>query len=183
VVLNGKCLSAGNISPKWVGTQIDQLFSEKCNGLPFYVGNDADLAGIAEMTQGAGRGKMGKVIMLTIGTGIGSGFFYNGVLIPNTELGRINGKKGEPVEYYAADSARKREELSLSKWAQRLDYFLNYIDRCFSPDFIILGGGVSKKYFKFSDHLTVDVPIEVAHFANNAGIVGAAMFAHLNHKG
>lgn len=177
VVIKGKCYSSGNISPKWVGVQIDDLFSKYCNGLPFFVANDADLAGVAEMTLGAGKGKMQKVIMITIGTGIGSGLFYDGVLVPNIELGRIYHTDGKYTELYASDAARKREDLSLSEWAKRFDVFLNYVVRTFNPNCFIVGGGISKKFEKFKKYLTIEVPIEVARFKNNAGIIGAAMFA------
>ena len=180
VVIDGKCHTAGNISPEWVGVQIDDLFSVQCNGLDFYVGNDADLAGIAEMNLGAGKGKKGKVILVTIGTGLGTGVFYNGQLIPNIELGRIFHTNGEPIEFFAADSARKREELELEEWAKRFDFFLNHVVRFFSPNHFIIGGGLSKKFDLFKDYLTVDVPIELAKFKNNAGIIGAAIYAHQN---
>lgn len=178
VVLDGKCLAYGNLSPEWLGVQADTLFSEHCGGLPFYVGNDADLAGLAEMELGAGKGALGKVIMVTIGTGIGSGFFYNGELIPNFELGRIYHRNGDIIERYASDAARKRHDLKLNKWAKRFDFFLNYVDRCFSPNLFILGGGISKKFDRFEDRLTCKVPVKVAKFLNNAGIIGAAMFAY-----
>lgn len=177
VVVNGQCRSKSNMHEDWVNVQIDELFSATCDGLPFYVGNDADLAGVAEMKLGAGQGKQGKVMMVTIGTGLGSGFFYNGQLIDNLELGHIRHTNGKPIEHYAADSARKREDLKTKEWAKRFDEFLNHVVRVFAPDYFILGGGQSKKYEKFKDILTVETPIEVAHFLNNAGIIGAAMFA------
>jgi len=178
VVTDGECRTAGNISPLWIGTQADKLFSEACDGMPFYVGNDADLAGVAEMALGAGRGKSGKVIMITIGTGLGSGMFQDGMLVPNIELGHIFHTDGEVIERYAADSARKREDLKLKDWAKRFDFFLNHLVRVCSPNHFIIGGGLSKKFDKFKDILTVDVPIDVARFRNNAGIIGAAMYAH-----
>ncbi len=182
IVIDGMSKSAGNLSKKWKGVQIDALFSEHCNGLPFYVGNDADNAGVAEMTHGAGKGKMGKVIMVTIGTGLGSGFFYNGTLIPNTELGQVLHKNGKLIETYAGDAARKRDGIKLKEWAARFDYYLKYINTLFSPNYYILGGGISKKFDRFKDELSVDVPIAVAKFENNAGIIGAAMFAYQNLK-
>lgn len=181
VIIHGKSMTAGNISNKWIGTQADELFSEHCGGLKFYLANDADLAGVAEMKLGAGRGLKGKVMMITIGTGLGTGMFYNGELIPNMELGRILYKDGEPVEYYAADSARKKEDLSLKEWAGRFDYYLHHMVRICSPDYFILGGGISKKYEKFKDYLTVDIPIKVAEARNNAGIIGAAIHAEVLH--
>ncbi len=177
LVKNGKCLSQSNMAPEWVGVQIDELFSQHCN-VPFFVGNDADLAGVAEMTLGAGKGLEGKVLMVTIGTGIGTGFFYNGQLIENFELGHVWYKDGNPYEWYAADSIRKKEGLSQKQWAKRFDGYLLHLDRIMSPDYFILGGGQSKKYHKFKDVLTIDIPIKPAKFLNNAGIIGAAMFAH-----
>lgn len=176
VVKRGKCITKSNMHKDWVGVQIDELFSKVCGGLPFYVANDADLAGVAEMTLGVGKGKQGKVMMITIGTGLGTGLFYNGVLIPNLELGHVRHTNGKPIEHFAADSARKRDGLKTKEWAVRFDEFLHHVIRVFSPDYFILGGGQSKKYGKFKNIITVDVPIDVAYFLNNAGIVGAAMY-------
>lgn len=182
VIINGKAMTAGNISSKWIGTQADELFSKYCDGLKFYMGNDADLAGVAEMDLGAGRGLMDKVLMITIGTGLGTGLFYNGQLIPNMELGHILYKNGDPIERYAADSARKREDLSMEEWAKRFDYYLHHLVRVIAPDYFILGGGISKKYDKFKEYLTVDIPIKVAESRNNAGIIGAALYAKSVHE-
>jgi polyphosphate glucokinase len=143
----------------------------------FVVHNDADVAGIAEMTLGAGRGLSGTVIMITIGTGLGSGVFYDGMLIPNIELGRMPGKDGEPIEFYAGDRARKVNELSWDDWGERFNYFLQRVERVFTPAHFIIGGGASKKLNKFVDQLDVNAPIRVAEFLNNAGIVGAAIAA------
>ncbi len=178
IVVNGKAKSGSNLHPKWRGVQVDKLFSKHCEGLPFFVGNDADLAGVAEMRLGAGKGKNQMVIVVTIGTGLGSGLFYNGKLIPNFELGRMYHTDGEPIEFYASDSARKRDGLKINEWAARFDFFLNHVNRICSPNHIIIGGGISKKFGKFKNLLSIDVPIEVAHFRNNAGIIGAAMFAN-----
>ena len=182
IIINGKCLSASNISKKWIGTQVDELFSNECGGQPFYIANDADLAGFAEITLGAGKGKKGMVIMVTIGTGIGSGIYYNGELLPNAELGQILYKNGAPIEKFASDFARKNEGLKLKEWAKRFNYFLNHIVLLFSPNYFIIGGGVSNKYDKFKSKLTTNIPIEVAHFKNNAGMIGAAMYAHQHTK-
>lgn len=182
VVLNGKCKEIGNLDKKWKGVQIDALFEASCPGTTFHVANDADLAGVAEMNLGVGKGLKRKVIMVTIGTGLGSGLFYNSVLVPNFELGRIFHTNGEPIEFYAADSARKKEELSMKEWAKRFDFFLNHIDRVCSPDHYILGGGISKKYEEFRKYLTSKTPIKLAKFRNNAGIIGAAIFAVTNDK-
>jgi polyphosphate glucokinase len=177
VTVKGKIFTAGNISKEWIGVKADKLFSEHCKGMPFFIGNDADLAGLAEMTLGAGKNLPGKVVMITIGTGLGTGVFYDGKLIPNFELGHVFYKKGVPMEVFAADSARRREKLKLKKWAKRLDFYLNHLVRVAAPDHFIIGGGISKKFDKFKHRLTVKVPIGVARFENNAGIIGAAMLA------
>lgn len=176
VIANGQARTAGNIDESWRGTAVDELFQQS-TGLPFVVNNDADVAGIAEMTLGAGRGLMGTVIMITIGTGLGSGFFHNGVLIPNIELGRMPGKDGQPIEFYAGDKARKLADLSWSEWGGRFNYFLERTARVCTPDHFIIGGGASKKLHKFEDQLTVGTPVRVAQFMNNAGIIGAAITA------
>lgn len=176
VIAHGKSLTSGNISKEWRGFPI-QDYLEAESGQRFFVLNDADAAGMAEMKFGAGAGKTGLVIVVTIGTGLGSGVFYNGQLIPNIELGRIFGKDGEPIEFYAADSARKKNDLSYRKWGKRFDFFLNHIVRVCSPDLFIIGGGASKKLDKFKSQLTIEVPLIVAEKRNDAGIVGAAMYA------
>ena len=176
VVVDGQALTAGNIDKSWRGTRVDELFA-RSTGLDFVVHNDADVAGIAEMTLGAGRGLTGTVIMITIGTGLGSGVFYNGMLIPNVELGRMPGKDGEPIEFYAGDRARQVDDLSWGDWGERFNYFLQRVSRVFAPAHFIIGGGASKKLAKFTDKLDVEASIRVAQFRNNAGIVGAAIAA------
>ncbi len=173
IVANGQCKSQSNLHEDWLGVQIDELFKKTC-GNDFNIVNDADAAGLAEMNFGAGKGKDGLVLTVTLGTGIGSGMFYNGVLIPNSELGHLRYKKFKPVERYAADSARKRNELSYDEWAERLDYFFNYVNRVCSPDLIIVGGGASKKWEKLAPHFS-DNNLVVAQTRNEAGIIGAAM--------
>lgn len=176
VVIDGKAKTAGNIDKAWRNTQVDTLFGN-ATGLPFVVLNDADAAGIAEMALGAGIGLKGMVIMITIGTGLGSGVFYNGQLIPNIELGRMPGKDGEPIEFYAGNRARKVNDLSWDEWAPRFNYFLERATRVFSPDHFILGGGASKKFQLFEKAIKVPTAIHVARFLNNAGIIGAAVAA------
>ena len=176
VVVDGQALTAGNIDKAWRGTRVDELFAQS-TGLEFVVHNDADVAGLAEMTLGAGRGLTGTVIMITIGTGLGSGVFYNGMLIPNIELGRMPGKDGEPIEFYAGDRARKVDDLSWDAWGERFNYFLQRVSRVFAPAHFVIGGGASKKLAKFADQLDIDASIRVAQFRNNAGIVGAAIAA------
>ncbi len=174
VIHHGKAIQNSNLDKSWKGLQVDELFSKK-TGLPFTVINDADAAGIASIHFGAGKGEMGFVLMITIGTGIGSGAFYNGHLIPNFELGSFPYKKFEQIEHWAADSARKRDEISLEQWAKRFNKFLKIIERMLTPDLIILGGGVSKKFERFKDFITITTPVVPATYQNNAGIVGAAL--------
>lgn len=176
LVIDGWAKTSGNLSEKWKGMQVDQLFSDR-TGLPFTVVNDADAAGIAEMRVGAGKGKQGLVITITIGTGLGSGVFYNEVLIPNLEIGRMMFTDGNPVEFYAAGSVRKREDLDYETWGKRFNEFLQYLDLIFSPDLVILGGGTSRKMDRFEAFLDVSFPVIPAELRNNAGTIGAAMVA------
>ncbi|MFY9243978.1 MAG: ROK family protein [Polaribacter sp.] len=180
-IVDGKCIHSGNLSEKWLNVKVDKLFKKECK-LPFYISNDADLAGVAEVNLGAGKNEKGVVIVITIGTGIGSGLFYNGKLIPNLELGKMLHSDGKIIEFYTADSVRKKEGLTLKKWAQRFDVLLNYTKIVFSPSLIILGGGISKRFDGFKQFLESDVKVEVAEFKNNAGIIGAALFASKNLK-
>ena len=183
VVVEGKAKYNSNLDPAWKGVQIDDLFSESCEDERFFVLNDADAAGMAEMRFGAGQHhKAGLVMVITIGTGLGSGVFYDGQLIPNFELGRMFGTGKDPIEFYAADSARKKEDLSFDQWGPRFNFFLEHVERIFTPDHIIIGGGVSKKIHKFRKHLKVDTPISVSEKLNNAGIIGAAIYAAEHHK-
>jgi polyphosphate glucokinase len=140
--------------------------------------NDADAAGVAEMTFGAGRGRDGVVIVLTFGTGIGSGLFIDSHLVPNTELGHIQ-IDGLDAELRAAAGARKRDDLSWEQWAVRVNRYLVEIVKLFSPELIILGGGASKRPDNWVPLLDVDTELAVASMANNAGIVGAALMARV----
>ena len=176
VIIDGMALTAGNIDKSWRGTPVDAEF-ERATGLPFLVLNDADAAGIAEMRLGAGIGLEGMVIMVTIGTGLGSGIFYNGQLIPNIELGHMPGKDGQPIERYAGNLARKTAGLSYEEWGPRFNYFLERVTRVFTPDHYILGGGASKKFELYKDAIKVPTAIHVAKFRNEAGIIGAAVAA------
>lgn len=182
VVINGKAKYSSNLDPSWKNVQIDDLFSEYCDDLRFTVINDADAAGIAEMRYGAGLHKSGLVMVVTVGTGLGSGVFYDGQLIPNFELGHLYGKDGNKIEAYAADSARKREELSFEEWGKRFDFFLNHLVRLFSPDYIIIGGGASKRIHKFRKQITINTPFSASEKLNNAGIIGAAVHAAEHHR-
>lgn len=169
---HGKCMSGGNLHKDWKGVRVDKLFSE-VTGLDFTVINDADAAGEAEMHYGAGKGKEGLVAVITLGTGIGSGLFYDGVLIPNTELGHTV-YKGEAFEKFAADSIRKKEDLSYKQWGKRLNKYFKRIELILSPDLFIIGGGASSKLEKFVGQIKINAPIIAAENQNEAGIIGAA---------
>jgi polyphosphate glucokinase len=175
VVIGGVTRSAANIDPGWVDFDAGQALREAL-GRPVVVLNDADAAGLAEMRFGAGVGKGGTVIVLTLGTGVGSALFYDGVLVPNLELGHME-IRGRDAERRSAAAARVRRGLSWKAWASDLDEHLHAIEKLFSPRLFILGGGVSKRADKFVPRLTVDAPVLPAVLLNDAGIVGAAMAA------
>ena len=175
VVTGGVLRTAANIDKKWLGMDVVELF-EKATGRPVAVVNDADAAGIAEMKFGAGAGRRGVVMMITLGTGIGTALFVDGALVPNTELGHLHLHHGE-AEHWAADSARERDDLSWEEFGERVNHYLALIQRLFWPDLIIVGGGASKKAQKFFAQFTVDTEVVPAALQNEAGIVGAAMLA------
>jgi polyphosphate glucokinase len=175
IVRRGVAGSAANIDRTWIGIDIDATFT-KASGCDVHVINDADAAGLAEIRFGAGRGHDGVVLMLTFGTGIGSGLFIDGNLVPNTELGHVE-LDGHVAESRAAAVVRDREDLSWAEWAGRVDHYLDHVVRLFSPDLVIVGGGVSKKSDKWLPHITLDAPIVPAEMHNSAGIVGAALIA------
>lgn len=174
-IQHGVARTAANVDKSWIGTNIEYLFAE-ATGCPVRVLNDADAAGLAEMRFGAGKGVKGLVLIVTIGTGLGTALFTDGVLVPNTELGHIE-MNGQDAELQAADSARKREDLSWEAWARRFDQYLNALKALLWPDLVILGGGGSKKLDKFLRYLTIDTPIVPAATLNDAGIIGAALAA------
>jgi polyphosphate glucokinase len=175
VVSAGMIRTAANLDPGWIGVNGPAFFGEAA-GQPVTVLNDADAAGIAEMRFGAGQGQRGTVLLLTLGTGIGSALFYNGVLIPNTEFGHIE-IGGKDAEARASERVREEEDLSWGKWAGRIDTYLDKMEALLSPDLIIIGGGISKKSNKFLPKLTLKARVVPAVLLNDAGIVGAAMAA------
>ncbi len=176
IIRRGVCKSKGNLHKSWVNVNVRELFS-KVTGLPVTVINDADAAGYATMNYGIGRDKEGFVVMITIGTGLGSGAFFNGELIPNFELGQIPYKKFKKIETWAAASAKENEGLSFKEWGKRFNIFLKYVDLLISPDWIILGGGTSKDFDEYKDYITIETPVIPAELRNQAGIVGAAAAA------
>ena len=173
VVKDGTLLTAANIDKSWVGTNAAKLFSAATKN-PVSVLNDADAAGIAEMAFGAGKGRKGVVVMVTLGTGIGFAVFNDGVLLPNTELGHLE-MNGKDAEEQASARVRDEKDESWKKWAKKVDEYLDHVDTLLWPDLIIIGGGVSKKADKFFPYLTTRAEIVAAKFENEAGIVGAAM--------
>ncbi len=175
VVTHGDVRSAANIDKSWIGQNAERLFEHVVDH-PVTVVNDADAAGLAEVTWGVGKDRTGVVLVLTFGTGIGSGLFVDGVLVPNTELGHLE-LDGFDAEKRAAASVRKRESLSWDEWADRVDRYLKHVVALFTPDLIILGGGASKKPERWVDRLDPGCELAVAEFANNAGIAGAALLA------
>ncbi len=173
-IKSGIVMMAANISQKWVGMNVEQVFTA-ATGRPCRVGNDADVAGLAEMAFGAGKGQTGTVIMLTLGTGIGTAIFFNGHLLPNTEFGHLEMKGGD-AEQHASDAARQRADLSWKKYARRLSGYLTALERLFWPDLFIIGGGISRVHGKFIPLLTVSTQVVPAQLENEAGMVGAALF-------
>lgn len=169
-----------NLDQSWVGVKPAEVFSEVC-GRPVTVVNDADAAGLAEQQFGAAKGQDGLVIATTLGTGIGTAVIYRGVLIPNTELGHIELENGKgDAERYAASSVREKEDLSYKKWAKRLTKYYSLLEKYFSPDLFVVGGGVSRMSEKFLPYIEINTPIVPATLRNEAGIIGAAYQASTN---
>lgn len=177
VVQQGVVKTASNIDKKWIGQNLEKLVSEK-TGCPAFGLNDADAAGMAEFHFGAGVHK-GVVMVITVGTGVGTAVFSNGMLLPNTELGHID-LNGKNAEKQVSDATRKREDLDWSTWAKRFSLYLNELERLFWPDLFILGGGVCKKFDKFEKDLKITTPLVTAKLQNEAGIIGAAIYAGKN---
>lgn len=177
VVRDGVVYTAANIDHSWIGVNANKLFSES-TGCPVYIVNDADAAGIAEMTFGVGKDyQEGIVLLLTLGTGIGSAVFVNGHLLPNTELGHIE-IRGKDAEQRASAAVRTKKKLSWKAWTARLQEYLSKIEMLLSPDVIIIGGGISKDSEKYFPLLKTRAKMIPASLLNQAGIVGAALYAH-----
>jgi polyphosphate glucokinase len=172
VVRNGVVHSAANIDKGWVGTDADALLTKRL-GRDVHVLNDADAAGVAELRYGAARGRNGLVILTTLGTGIGSAFLYEGVLVPNSELGHLE-IDGHEAEKRAAASIRTLEDLSWPEYAARLTTFYRTVEKLFSPDLLVVGGGVSKDADQYLHLVDIETEIIPATLRNRAGIIGAA---------
>lgn len=175
VVKHGRTMSAANVSKRWIGLEAEALF-ERSLGRDITFINDADAAGYAELHYGAAKGQQGLVILTTLGTGIGSAFLYDGVLIPNTELGHLQ-MHGDSAEARASYGAKERGDLSWAKWAERLQEYYAYLEALFSPDLFVVGGGVSKNSEEFLPLLDIATPLVPAVHRNNSGIIGAAALA------
>lgn len=176
IVKDGVCLSANNIDHSWIGTDLRGTFEEHLRR-PVTVVNDADAAGLAEARYGAGRGVRGLVHVITLGTGIGGAMIHDGVLVPNFEVGSLE-LDGVMAESRASAKARERDQLSWAEYAERLQRFFSHVERIFSPDLFIVGGGISKRPDDYLPLLRLRTPIVPAQLQNNAGIVGAALAAH-----
>lgn len=178
VVQQGVAKTAANVDPSWIGTDADELFAKRLgrDTEDIMMLNDADAAGIAEVSFGDKRSRRGVVLLLTFGTGIGSALFVDGRLVPNTEFGHIE-VDGEDGEKRAAASVKDREDLSYPEWAERVTRYLTTLERSIWPDLVIVGGGVSKRAEKWVPLLKVRSTISVATLKNHAGIVGAAAAA------
>lgn len=175
VIRDGVMLTAANIAKNWIGLDGKALIQHK-TGCDVTLLNDADAAGLAEMKFGAGRGVNGLVMVITLGTGIGSALFIDGHLVPNTELGHIE-IRGKEAERRASDRVRQERELSWDKWAARVDEYLLTMEHLFWPKLIIIGGGVSKSFDRFSPYLSIKAECVPAQLQNDAGIIGAALAA------
>lgn len=175
VVTHGTTRSAANIHKSWIDAPAQQIFSERLGREVFLV-NDADAAGVAELHYGAAKDTPGVVLVATLGTGIGSALLVNGVLVPNTELGHLE-IDGHNAESRASAAAKTRENLSYEEWAVRLQRYFSHVERLFSPDLIVVGGGVSRKSEKFLPLLDLQARVVPAQLENRAGIIGAAWHA------
>ncbi len=177
IVKNGRTLSAANVSDQWVDFEAEKFFEDGL-GRDIHFANDADVAGVAEVRYGAAKDQPGLTILTTLGTGIGSALLYDGVLVPNSELGHVQrARHGKDAEAYAAYSAMERHSLTWEQWAKRLQWYYSHIEFLFSPDLFVVGGGVSKHADQFLHLLELRTPIVPAVHRNNAGIIGAAALA------
>jgi polyphosphate glucokinase len=175
VVIDGTVFTAANVDKRWIGFDAEREIRKEL-GLPVTVLNDADAAGLAEVTYGAAKGRSGVCLVLTFGTGIGSAIINDGALVPNSELGHLE-FKGMEAEHYAAGRLVKKDNMDIEWWADRVDELLEYLERLFSPKTIVFGGGISKRFDDIAPHIHTRAEIVPATLRNNAGIVGAAMAA------
>ncbi|HSU71005.1 MAG TPA: ROK family protein [Micrococcaceae bacterium] len=180
IIAHGVARSAANVDKSWVGTDVDALLTEEL-GRDVQVMNDADAAGLAEARYGAGKGVKGTVLVITLGTGIGSAFIFNGKLVPNAELGHLE-IDGADAETKASAAARERDNLSWEEYAVRLQRYFSHVEFLFSPELFIIGGGISKRSEDYLPQLKLQTRIIPAQLQNNAGIVGGALQAAIHFK-
>lgn len=177
IVVDGVAKSASNIDKSWIGVNIEKVLAKQ-TGCTVKVVNDADAAGIAEVSFGTAKGRMGTVILITIGTGLGSAMFTDGHLVRNSELGHFHLKGQDKVaEKFAANSVRKAEDLDWKTWTKRFNQYVARIERMFTPSLIVLGGGTSKRFDLYKEFLKSKAEIIPAQLKNEAGVIGAAMYA------
>lgn len=176
VIRNGTVHTANNIDKSWIGLKVAEVFAQ-ATGRETVVLNDADAAALAEATFGAARGVSGMVLMLTFGTGIGSGLLVDGELVPNLELGQLELEGHSPAEVFFSAKARRRENLDWDEWGGRANRFLVHVNSVFNPDLMVFGGGLVKFWEDFSHTIDESLPVVPAQLANNAGIIGAALMA------
>jgi polyphosphate glucokinase len=179
VVRHGVTMSAANVSPDWIGLPAERLFADSLDRDIHFV-NDADAAGYAEARIGAARNIAGLVIVVTLGTGVGTALISDGVLVPNAELGHVE-LGGTDAEKRTSNAAREREGLDFEAWGLRLTHYFSHLEMLFSPELFVIGGGVSTQHAEFFPFITVSTPLKPAELFNNAGIVGSALLATLNH--
>jgi polyphosphate glucokinase len=180
VIQQGIARTAANVDDSWIDKNLNKLFS-KATGCKVHVVNDADAAGMAEVKFGAGKGKKGTLMLITVGTGLGTVVFTNGKLLPNLELGHLM-LHGADAELYASDAARSKNNLEWDAWASRFNEYLLRVEELVWPDMIIIGGGASKKGDNFFPYLTTKAPVVPATLKNEAGIVGAALVSKYYNK-
>jgi polyphosphate glucokinase len=175
VVLNGVVCTAAHIDESWIGTDAERVMSDAA-GRPCTVLNDADAAGLAEARFGAARDRKGVVVLVTIGTGVGTALLDDGKLVPNAELGHIV-VTDQVADTWVSDAARTNEELTWKRWSNRLERYLTHLHALLWPELIVVGGGVAKHADKFLDRINVGCEVRIAELGNLAGIVGAALAA------
>lgn len=178
VVRHGRVSFVGNLHEDFVGCDVATLFAKATgrNVTDWSVINDADAAGLAEIHFGAGKGVKGTVLMLTFGTGVGSGLFVDGILYPNSEFGQLK-FKGKRAELTVSAAAKERKKWSYKKWSHHVDDYLKQVEGVLRPELIVIGGGISEDHEKWFKHVKIDAPMVPAKFFNEAGIVGAALSA------
>jgi polyphosphate glucokinase len=181
VVKNGRLTTAANIDPAWVDWPAEERISESLERRTMII-NDADAAGLAEIAYGAGEGRHGTLLLLTLGTGIGSALFIDGQLVPNTELGHIE-FHGKDAETLVSGAARDRRRMGWKRWAREFNAYLDQVELYLSPDLIILGGGVSKESAKWAKYISTKAELVLASYLNTSGIIGAAYAAAASKTG